>query len=133
MLEEAQQQVSEQPRPDLPLDRLLVVADEVLELERLLEFLEEGLDGPPCLVESCDGTRAPGEVIRDEGQLHVASVHLDDCGDTAQHVRIEVGGFRVEHAHGLVGEDAGVFVRALFQHLVDHVLLFAQDKENAAF
>ena len=41
MLEEAQQQVRQQPGPDLPLDGLLVVADEVGELERLLEFLEE--------------------------------------------------------------------------------------------
>ena len=45
MLEEAQQQVRQQPGPDLPLDGLLVVADEVGELERLLEFLEEDFDG----------------------------------------------------------------------------------------
>ena len=43
---ETQQQVGQQPRPDLPFDRLLVIADEVPELERLLEFLEESLDGP---------------------------------------------------------------------------------------
>ena len=43
MFEESQQQVGEQPRPDLPLDRLFVAANEVSELERLLEFLEEGL------------------------------------------------------------------------------------------
>ncbi len=35
----------QQPDPDLPPDRLLVVADKVGELERLLEFLEEQLDG----------------------------------------------------------------------------------------
>ena len=38
-LEEAQQEMDQKPRPDLPLDRVLVVPDEVVELERLLEFL----------------------------------------------------------------------------------------------
>ncbi len=133
MLEEAQQQVRQQSGPDLPFDSLLVVADEVGELERLLELLEERLDGPACAVELGDGARAPREVVGDEGHLHVLPVHLDDGGDAAQRLRILLRRALARHAHGLVGEDAPVAVRPAFHGLEDHALLFPQDEEDAAF
>ena len=45
--------------PYLPLDRVLVLAVEVLELERLLEFLEKQLDLPPGLVQVRYRRRGP--------------------------------------------------------------------------
>ena len=48
-------QMREHGRPYLPLDGVLVLAEEVLELERLLEFLEEQLHRPAGLVYRGDG------------------------------------------------------------------------------
>ena len=132
VLQEARRQVARQPGPDLPLDRLLVVADEVGELERLLEFLEERLDGPAGAAGLGDGARAPREVVGDESHLHVLPVHPDNGGDAAQRLPILLRRALAGHAHGLVGEDARVFVPPSPGHLEDHVPLLAQDEEDAA-
>ena len=50
-LDEAEQEVDDKPDPHLPLHRSLVVSDEVPDLARLLELLEECLDPPSCLVQ----------------------------------------------------------------------------------
>ena len=60
-LQVAQHEVREERGPDLPLDRVLVLAVEVLELERLLELPEQQLDLPPRAVE-----------LRDSAALHDA-------------------------------------------------------------
>ena len=59
-----QQEVREKSRPYLPLDRVLVGADEVRKLERLLELLEEHLDLPPRPVQFADRARRPLRVVR---------------------------------------------------------------------
>src|SRR5512135_2148684 len=48
---EAQQQVNQQGRPYLPPHRIGVVAEEVGQLERLLEFLEKDLDAPTAAIQ----------------------------------------------------------------------------------
>jgi len=45
-LQAAQEKMRQQRGPDLPLDRVFVLAVDVLQLERLLEFLEQELDLP---------------------------------------------------------------------------------------
>jgi len=130
---ETQQQVSQQARPDLPLDRLLVIADEVPELERLLEFLEESLNGPARPVQFRDGARTPLEAVGDEGHLLVLAVHLDDGGDKAERAGILFSRALECHAHRLIGDDAGVFMFLLRDDIENHVVFRAQDKEDAAF
>ena len=130
---ETQQQVSQQPRPDLPLDRLLVIADEVPELERLLEFLEEGLDGPARPVQFRDCARTPFEVVGDEGHLLVLAVHLDDGRDKAERAGILFSRALEGHAHRLIGDDAGILMFLLSGDIENHVVFRAQDKEDAAF
>src|SRR5579885_1145599 len=60
---EAQQDIGQQGGPDLPFDGPLAVAQEVGQLEGLLEFLEEGFDAPAAAIEVGDGLGAPGEVV----------------------------------------------------------------------
>ena len=50
--EVAQDDVSEEHYPDLPLDGFLIVTKEFAELEALLEFLEEDFNRPPTLAYS---------------------------------------------------------------------------------
>lgn len=55
-LEESQQEMDQEPRPDLPLDRVLVVPDEVVELARLRELLVDECDGvTPARTQSAKG------------------------------------------------------------------------------
>jgi len=58
--QETQQQVCQQPGPDLPPDGLLVGPDEVPQLERLLDLLEEQLDGPARAVGVREGVALRG-------------------------------------------------------------------------
>ena len=60
---EAQQQIHQQCGPNLPPDGVGVVAEEVRQLERLLQFLEEDFDAPTTAVEIGDGLRAPDQVV----------------------------------------------------------------------
>jgi hypothetical protein len=43
--------VRQKRSPYLPLNRILVLAEEVLKLQRLFKLLEEQFNLPPCLVE----------------------------------------------------------------------------------
>jgi hypothetical protein len=49
-VQEAEQYIHQQRGPHLPLDRLAAVAEEVAQVQCLLDLLEEGLDVPACLV-----------------------------------------------------------------------------------
>ena len=53
-MEESQQHIHQQRRPQLPLDRVTVVAEKVSNLQRLLDLLEKHLDIPAGLVEVAD-------------------------------------------------------------------------------
>lgn len=48
---EAQQQINQQGRPDLPAHGVGVVAEEVGQLECLLEFLEEHFNAPAAAIQ----------------------------------------------------------------------------------
>ena len=68
---EAASQFASLTRPDTFgadafLDRVFVLAVEVLELERLLELLEQQLDLPPGLVQIRNRRRRPLEVVRQD-------------------------------------------------------------------
>jgi hypothetical protein len=66
---EAQQQVQQQGGPGLAAYSVGVVAEEVAELESLLDLLEEDLDLPAGAVEVSDGGGGPSEVVGQE--LHL--------------------------------------------------------------
>ena len=83
-----QNQVRQERRPYLSLNRLFVFSEEVLELKRLLEFLEQNLHSPSRLVESSNGRRRPLEIIVEEKKIVPIAVHLDMSRDLPQCGRI---------------------------------------------
>ena len=80
-VQEAQQHVHQESRPDLPLDRLAIVPQEVAQVQRLLYLLEEHLNAPARLVQIADTGRGPLEVVREESHLSVFAIDLDDRDD----------------------------------------------------
>ena len=124
-----QQEVREKPRPYLPLDRVLVSADEVHQLERLLELLEEDLDLPPRPVPFADRARRPLRVVRQERHCPLLAVDLDDGLDAPERLRILHGRVRGRQAHDLVRDDVAGRLPPL-DDLVEHVDLLPEDPEH---
>ena len=87
---EAQEQIGQQCRPNLPFDGVGIVAKEVSQLEGLFEFLKEDLDAPTAAVKVGDGLGAPSHVVGQENHFPQLTVHLDEGGDTPQLDRINV-------------------------------------------
>jgi len=87
---ETQQHLGQQRRPYLPLHRVGRVAEEVCQLEGLLELLEEHLDRPAGPAKVGDGLRAPLQVVGQEDQLAELAVHLDPGHDAAPLDRIRL-------------------------------------------
>src|SRR6185312_4261022 len=61
---EPQQHIKKERDPDLPADGVGAVAEEIAELEGLLDLLEEDLDLPAAAVEVGNGGWGPIEVVR---------------------------------------------------------------------
>ena len=80
----AEDQMRQEPYPHLPLYGVLAVADEVVDLACLLEFLEEGLYPPPVAVYLGRRPRGPLEVVRQEHHRLHLPLYLDDRRDAAQ-------------------------------------------------
>lgn len=103
-----QEEVRYEPRPDLPLDRVLAVADEVVDLARLLELLEERLDPPPRPVELRYRPGGSFHVVRGKhDSLHLAA-DLHERRYPAQRSAVRRVLRRrslVRRAHDLVGKD----------------------------
>ena len=133
-LDVAQDKVRQHRGPYLPLDRVPVLPEERLELERLLEFLEEKLDRPPRLVEACDRGCAPFEVVRAERHLAHFALDLDKRTDPAQRLRIVRSCRRARQPYRLVGDDARrqVFAGDAFHDRVFGRFLFPDDEEHPA-
>ena len=78
MGKEPHQQVSQQSSPYLPLDCVLVAADEINQLHRLLQLLEEHFDFPPCPIQFGYGPRTPINIVGDKGHGDILAVDLND-------------------------------------------------------
>ena len=92
-------------RPYLPFDSVLVLAEERLELERLIEFLKEEFNRPSRFVESRDHGRAPLEVVRAESLLAHLPLDLDKGLDATQRLGIVRTCRRARQPYRLVGDD----------------------------
>ena len=119
----------EEPCPYLPLDRVLVRADEVRHLESLLDLLEEHLDLPPRLVEFADRARRPLRVVREEHHLALLSVDLHDCPHPPKRLGIFRGRVRRRQIDNLVRPDVARHLTALHD-VVQHIDLLPQDPEH---
>ena len=88
---EAQEDISQECRPDLPAHGVGVVAQKVGQLQGLFEFLEEGFDAPTAAIQISDGLSAPGEVVGQENHFPKFAVHFHHRHDAAQADRILFG------------------------------------------
>ena len=140
-LEIAQQQVHQKPGPDLPLDRVLAVPDEVTELTCLFELFEEQLDCPSRSVEFGHGPCGPVAVVREEDHSPHLPPDLDHRRDAPKRAiarRVLPRRSLPRRAHDLVPEDLrGLGVRVefdrilkRFQRLHHEVCLLAHDEEH---
>ena len=75
--DEPEEQAGEQRGPDLPADGVFVAAEEIRQLKRLFDFLEEDLDSPSALIELADAKRRPVEVVGQELHFSQFPLHLD--------------------------------------------------------
>ena len=92
--------------PYLPLDRVLVRSVEALELKGLLQFFEEKFDRPPALVEIRDGSRRPGEVVRDKHHLPGEAIDLDYRPYASERLRVLLARVKVRQGDDFVADDA---------------------------
>ena len=104
---ETQQHIGQQRRPHLPAHGVGRVAQEVRQLEGLLELFEEHFNLPAAPVEVGDGLRAPRQVVGQENHLADFTVHLDPGHDAPQFDRIVLAG-RAGEADQIVAENVPV-------------------------
>jgi hypothetical protein len=119
--------------PHLPGDSVFTVSDKSCELEGLLDFLEEDLDGPTSLVEIGDRTGSPVEVVRQERHLHDLAVDQNP-GQYATHVdRVRLFALGAFELDDIVAQNALGLVRIeLAVDLEGEVVLGSGHPENAA-
>ena len=130
----AQDKMREHRRPYLPFDSVLVLAEERLELERLLEFLKEEINRPSRFVESRDRGRAPLEVVRAESHLAHLLLDLDKGLDATQRLGIVRTCRRARQPYRLVGDDTcrQIISGHALHDSVSGRLLFPDDEEHPA-
>ena len=129
----------EKTDPDLPLDRVLAVSDEVVNLAGLLELLEERLDPPPVAVDLRDCAGRPLEVVREEHHRLHLPLYLDHSRDAAEGSLVLAGrGLLLGH-DDLVSENLRRlpssrrhWIHELFHDLHLHVALLPGDEPDAA-
>ena len=88
----AHQQVSQQAGPDLPLHRIGIMAEEIGQLNGLLDLLKKHLDIPSAPVEFRDGPSAPLHVIGQELQFTILLIHLNQSNHPSQCFGIRFAG-----------------------------------------
>lgn len=117
----------------MPLHGVGAVAEEVRQLEGLLDLLEEHLDLPAATVKISNGLRAPFQVVRQKGHLPQLAVHFDQCHDTTQLDGI-VFARRAGEADQVVAQDVPVAAPLETAHdPAAQVVLGAGDPKDAAY
>ena len=73
--EKTHQDIKQQCRPDLPTDRVCAVAQEIAQLQALLDLFKEHFDLPAAAIQISDTAGAPLEIVRQK--LHLALLAVD--------------------------------------------------------
>src|SRR6266498_2275191 len=102
---EAQEHIGQERRPYLPAYCIGVVSQEVGQLQRLFDLLEEYLDLPATPIQIDDGLCAPFQVIRQKRHFPQLPVHFHHGDDPPQPRRIEPTRSRGFHLHHVVAQN----------------------------
>gem|GEM_PF-2209170 len=128
----ADQQVSQQAGPDLPLHGVGIMAEEIGQLNGLLDLLKEYLDIPATTIQFSDSPSAPLHVIRQKLKLAVLSIHLNQRNHPSQCFGIGLAGFRGDQFDDFIAQDPRVIGGVQgSNHSILHVVLGAADPEDA--
>ena len=103
---EAQQQVRQQCSPDLPAHGVLVMAEEIRQLEGLLDLLEEHLHTPAALVKLADGEGRPFKVVCNGCRLHHLPLDFNFGCHQSQFFWIMFPGVESSQPDTLIEQDA---------------------------
>lgn len=124
----AQEQVSQHGCPHLQAHRVSIGTQEVRQLERLLEFLEEELNPPSAAVEVRHTLGTRGKVVRQKDHLTQISVDLHPCHHPTGNFRIGPAGGSDAQLDDLVGQNVAIRRRLKFDHNAElQVVVDARD------
>ena len=130
----AQEDIGQQCRPDLPLDGVGTMAEEVGQLQGLFELFEEDFDAPAAAVEVGDGLGAPRQVVGQENHFAQLAVHLDEGCNAAQLDRINGLHRRIGQGDEVVPKNVSLGrVLKLAHDPALQVVLGARDPKDIAF
>src|SRR5271156_3709036 len=104
--EKAHQDVEQQRRPDLPADRVGAVAQEIAQLQALLDLLKEHFNLPAAAIQIGHTDGAPLQIISQKLHLALLAVHLDQSSYPAHDFGIIGTGVFVFEHHKLLAQDS---------------------------
>jgi len=128
---EAKEHIDQQCRPYLPANGVGTVAQEISELQSLLDLLEEGFNGPAATVKVGNAGRTPLQVIGEEDQFLFTSVDFNQCGNAAHQFGVMLKGGGMAQGNDLITQDT-TGGRQGVNYLADHIILGACDPEDSA-
>jgi hypothetical protein len=97
----------------LPANRILTIAQEITDLQGLLDLFKEDLNLPPSTVELGDGNRAPVQVVSQKLHFPFLAIDFDQRSDSTQGLGVSGSGFFMLEYYQLIGQDP--FILALFE------------------
>ena len=128
-LQDGDEQINGDGAPDLDAHGVLTRAVEGFDAQMLLDPFEEQFDLPAALIQLRDGQRWHSEVVGQKDQM-LAGLGIA-IADAAQRVGIMSPGIVASQYHGLIKEQAGVFIhRTRVAASAEEVFLGAGDEEG---
>src|SRR5215472_5680903 len=109
--EKTHQDIEQQCRPNLPTDGIGAVAQEIAQLQALLDLFKEHFDLPAAAIQISDTAGAPGEIVRQKHHLAWLAVDFHQSPHSAYGLGIMGAGVFVFEHHQLIAQDA--FIRCL--------------------
>jgi len=85
---ETQQHIKQKGNPDLPAHGVGGIAQEVAQLKRLLDLLEEDLDFPAAAIEVGDCRRCPVEIVGQKLHDREFAIEFNLGGNAAQPIGV---------------------------------------------
>jgi hypothetical protein len=128
--QEAQEHIDQQGCPDLPAYRIGAMAEEIRQLQGLLDLFEEGLDRPAVAVKVGNAGRTPFQVVGQKDHLLGLAVDFHQGGDAAHHFGIVSQGRGCAQDDDFVAQNAAGHRQGL-ENFIGHVLLGTSHPEDA--
>ncbi len=128
----SEQDIQQHGSPELPADGVFGMAEEVADLEGLLDLLEEDFDSPAAAVEIAEACRGPLEVVGEENHNDPFVIDLNPCLDPAQPLGILLTRLGREQRDLVIAQDVAFgFFQTLAHDPVVQVVLGPGDPEDA--